>query len=78
MYENGLSLIKIVRTEYPHIVTIMLTALYEMDSTLKAVNDFGMYKFFLMPGDREKHLLALRNTLYLFGTLLQFRHHLIQ
>ncbi len=59
---NGLSLVKIIRTEYPHVITIMLTALYELDIALKAVNDLGIYKFFLKPVEREKLLSTLQNT----------------
>jgi len=59
---DGLSLVEIIRTKYPHIVTIMLTAHYELDVALKAVSDFGIYKFFLKPVERDKLLTTLRNT----------------
>lgn len=65
---NGLSLVKIIRTEYPHVITIMLTALYELDIALKAVNDLGIYKFFLKPIEREKLLSTLQNTVKCLDT----------
>jgi len=46
---DGLALIKRIQRDYPHILTIMLTALAELDIAMQAINEVGVYKFILKP-----------------------------
>jgi DNA-binding NtrC family response regulator len=48
---DGLTLLKNISIVAPQIPTIMLTAVRDIDITLKAVNDVGTYNFFLKPID---------------------------
>jgi two-component system, probable response regulator PhcQ len=60
---DGLALLKKVRLQYPQIITIMLTALSELEIAMKAVNDAGVYKFFLKPVEHYGMRVALRRAL---------------
>lgn len=46
---NGLELLRHLHRHQPHIVSIMLTAVSEIDIAIRAVNEIGIYKFFLKP-----------------------------
>ena len=60
---DGLILLKKIRLDYPHIITIMLTALSEVDIAMKAVNDVGVYKFFMKPIEINSLKVTLRRAL---------------
>ncbi len=48
---NGLDFLKRVKTEYPQILTIMLTGQAEIEIAMDAINEAGVYKFILKPWD---------------------------
>jgi two-component system, probable response regulator PhcQ len=60
---DGLALLKEVRLRYPRIITIMLTALSEVEIAIKAVNEAGVYKFFLKPVEHNDLKLTLIRSL---------------
>jgi DNA-binding NtrC family response regulator len=60
---DGLILLKKIRLDYPHIITIMLTALSEVDIAMKAVNDVGVYKFLMKPVEINSLKVTLRRAL---------------
>lgn len=59
---NGLALLRQVRSQYPEILTIMLTAISEIDIAMKAINDAGVYKFFLKPVEIHDLKLTLKRA----------------
>ncbi len=60
---DGLILLKKIRLDYPHIITIMLTALSEVDIAMKAINDVGVYKFLMKPVEINSLKVTLRRAL---------------
>lgn len=46
---SGLEFLQKVKIDYPNILTLMLTAHADVDTTIKAINDAGVYKFILKP-----------------------------
>lgn len=62
---NGLELIENLRQRHPHIIAIMLTAVSEIDIAIKAVNDVGIFKFFLKPVQTNTLKGVLRRTVEL-------------
>lgn len=68
---DGLSMLRIVRQKYAHIVTIMLTAASDLDTALKAVNSAGVYKYFLKPVDPDNLRADLRRSLASLDLILE-------
>lgn len=60
---DGLTLLKKIRQEYPHIIPIMLTAVHDLDIAVRAINELGIYKFLLKPVDHESLMNKLRDIL---------------
>jgi len=60
---DGLTLIKRIHTQYPHILSIMLTALSEIDIAMQAINDAGVYKFILKPVEINSLRITLQRAL---------------
>ncbi len=60
---DGVELLKEVRLRYPHVITIMLTALSEVDVAMSAVNEAGVYKFLLKPVEPYSLKLTLQRAL---------------
>ncbi len=60
---DGLTLLQTISVQYPHIVTVMLTALSEIEIALKAVNEAGVFKFFLKPININSFKISLRSAL---------------
>ena len=60
---DGLTLLQQVRVQYPHILTIMLTALSEVEVAIKAINEAGVYKFFLKPIETHALKITLKRAL---------------
>ncbi|MBI9085088.1 MAG: response regulator [Desulfobacterales bacterium] len=60
---NGLALLQHVRAQYPQILTIMLTAISEIELAMKAINEAGVYKFFLKPVEIHDLKLTLKRAL---------------
>lgn len=46
---TGLELLKIVKKEYPDIITIMLTAHADIETAIEAINEAGVFKFVIKP-----------------------------
>jgi DNA-binding NtrC family response regulator len=62
---DGLSFLKQVKTEYPHIITIMLTGYAKLDTAMDAINEAGVYKFFEKPCSIPKLKTTVRRALEL-------------
>jgi two-component system, probable response regulator PhcQ len=60
---DGLTLIKRIQTGHPRILTIMLTALSEIDIAMRAINEAGVYKFILKPVEILNLRITLRRAL---------------
>lgn len=60
---DGLTLIKQIHGKYPHILSIMLTALSEIDIAMQAINDAGVYKFILKPVEINSLRVTLQRAL---------------
>ncbi len=60
---NGSELLSIVRRQYPDIVRILLTGKASMESTMKAVNEGEIYRFFTKPWDKVDLTLSIRHGL---------------
>jgi len=60
---NGLELLLKVRAEYPHIMTIMLTAFTEIDIAMRSINEVGIYKFLTKPLELNTFKVTIRRTL---------------
>ena len=48
---NGLEFLEKVRIIYPDILTVMVTDQADIKLAIKAINEAGVYKFFLKPWD---------------------------
>lgn len=60
---NGLTLLQQIRARHPKIITIMLTALSEIELAMQAINEAGVYKFFLKPVEILDFKVTLRRAL---------------
>ncbi len=65
---DGIELLACVRREYPDVLTMMLTAHSDIEIALQAVNDIGVYKFFLKPCDSDELRTAIRHALHIRKT----------
>ena len=59
---SGADFLATVRERYPQTVRILLTGHASLESTRKAVNAGGIYRFFTKPWDEEELLLGLRGA----------------
>ena len=48
---SGLEFLKTVKTQHPHILTIMLTGQADLGIAVEAINEAGVYKFIQKPWD---------------------------
>jgi len=46
---DGLTLLKKIRLEQPHVILIMLTAVSDVHVAIEAINELGIFKFLLKP-----------------------------
>jgi len=60
---TGLEFLKKVKTEYPHIAGIMLTAYSDIEAATKAVNEAGIYKFILKPWNDADLRITVKRAL---------------
>ena len=60
---SGLEFLDRVKTEYPDILTIMLTAYADIEVAVKAINEIGIYKFILKPFDVEVFKITIKRAL---------------
>jgi DNA-binding NtrC family response regulator len=64
---SGIEFLKMVKKEYPNIITIMLTGFAETETAMRAVNEAGIYKFIVKPWN----IVDFRNTV---ERALELRH----
>jgi len=60
---NGLDFLKHVKSDYPQILTIMLTGQAEIEIAMSAINEAGVYKFILKPWDDYDLKVTVRRAL---------------
>lgn len=60
---NGLDFLKRVKSDYPQILTIMLTGQAEIEIAMSAINEAGVYKFILKPWDDYDLKITARRAL---------------
>ena len=60
---NGLEFLEKVRIIYPNILTVMVTDRADIDLTIKAINEAGVYKFLLKPLDDIDFKNMIKKTL---------------
>lgn len=68
---DGLALIKQIHTDHPRILTIMLTALSEIDIAMRAINEAGVYKFMLKPVEINSLKVLLQRALESFDLITE-------
>ena len=59
----GLDFLKRVKSDYPQILTIMLTGQAEIEIAMSAINEAGVYKFILKPWDDYDLKVTVRRAL---------------
>lgn len=60
---NGLDFLKRVKSDYPQILTIMLTGQAELEIAMDAINEAGVYKFILKPWNDDDLKVTVRRAL---------------
>ena len=60
---DGLDFLKCVKTDYPKILTIMLTGNAELEIAMRAINEAGVYKFILKPWDDGDLRITVKRVL---------------
>jgi DNA-binding NtrC family response regulator len=60
---SGIDFLKQVKSDYPQIVTIMLTGHADIEIAMNAINDAGVYKFILKPWDDYDLKITVRRAL---------------
>ena len=60
---NGLDFLKRVKSDYPQILTIMLTGQAELEIAMDAINEAGVYKFILKPWNDHDLKVTVRRAL---------------
>jgi DNA-binding NtrC family response regulator len=62
---DGIDFVKKVRTTYPDILTIILTAHADIDNALAAINTAGVYKFIVKPWNGDELRMTVKRALEL-------------
>jgi len=62
---SGIEFLKKVQLDYPHILTIMLTAYGDIETAMEAINEAGVHKFILKPWNDNELRLTIRRALEL-------------
>ena len=60
---NGIQLLKEIRITYPYVLTIMMTALPDVEIAMSAINEAGIYKFILKPIEINSLKITVRRAL---------------
>ena len=60
---TGLEFLEKVKINYPEILTIMLTAHADIEITIKAINEAGIYKFILKPWDQANLRITIKRAI---------------
>ncbi|MDM8541532.1 response regulator [Desulfococcaceae bacterium HSG7] len=60
---SGLAFLEKVKINYPHILTIMMTAHSDIQIAVKAINEAGVYKFVLKPFEAEDLKITIQRGL---------------
>jgi len=68
---SGLEFLKKVQLDYPHILTIMLTAHGDLETAMEAINEAGVYKFILKPWNEADLRLTIRRALELREVVME-------
>ena len=61
---TGLELFKQVKTEYPHVLRIILTGYADFEIVKAAINEAEIYRFLTKPWDDDDLRLTLRNAVH--------------
>jgi len=64
---SGLEIIKKISEKFPDIICIILTAFAEIETTLNAINQGGIYRFILKPWKKEEMLITIENAIETFN-----------
>ena len=65
---DGLELLKIVKTEYPYIIRMVLSGHTDMDTTLAAINEGEIFRFIAKPWELEGELkTAIRQAMEFYN-----------
>ena len=68
---SGLEFLKKVQLDYPHILTIMLTAHGDLETAMEAINEAGVYKFILKPWNEADLRLTIKRALELREVVME-------
>jgi two-component system, probable response regulator PhcQ len=60
---SGLEFLEKIKIDYPEILTIMLTSHADIEITIKAINEAGVYKFILKPWDEANFRMTIRRAI---------------
>lgn len=74
---NGLEFLKSIKTQYPHILAIMLTGQAEIQIAVQAINEAGVYKFIQKPWDDQDLKITILRALESLDLLTE-RNRLLQ
>ncbi len=65
---DGLELLKIVKTEHPYIIRMVLSGYTDMDTTLAAINEGEIFRFIAKPWELEGELkTAIRQAIEFYN-----------
>ena len=59
---DGLSFLQEVKRLHPHVITIMLTGVNELDVAVRAINEAGVYKFIQKPWDNNDLRITVKRA----------------
>jgi two-component system, probable response regulator PhcQ len=60
---NGIDFLEIIHTEYPDVLTILMTAYADIEMAVSAVNEAGIYKFILKPWKTEEFRTIIQRAM---------------
>lgn len=63
---TGLELLGIVALKYPEVGKIILTAHADMQNVIKAINNYGIYRYIIKPWKKEEFALMMEEALELY------------
>jgi len=67
---TGLDFFKTIANRFPEIICILLTAYSDIDITLQAINQGGIYRYILKPWNKEEMRLAIDNAIETYNLKL--------
>jgi DNA-binding NtrC family response regulator len=60
---SGIEFLGKVKSNFPSVLTIMLTGQTDIEVAIRAINDVGIYKFILKPWDDHDFIITIRRAL---------------